>query len=246
MNPHRHTAEEFRKPPRLHCRTNGRTRLIHSWLRRNNMIAARARERVDARRRRELIDERNRRRHPQTKHRVRHHPDARQARHQRRGQHQDRLANPKLLRIRRQRTDLHKPLQPAGKPPRDPPSPQLSHDASIRAPLASRHPRASALATSICRYRRQLQGKAAGIGMSIPALKTDIERLATSSPVGLAPGSPRVDARDAKSGASRTGRASWSAFPSRIRSRSETGSLAQDGVRATSPCSGHELTAAAP
>ncbi len=89
-------------------------------------VPARARERVNARRRRQLIDERNRGRHPQAKHRIRHHPHARQARHQRRGQHQDRLANPKLLRIRRQCADPHEPLQPAGKPPRDPPSPQLS------------------------------------------------------------------------------------------------------------------------
>ena len=37
VNPHRHTAEELRKPPRLHCRTNGRTKLIHSWLCRKNM-----------------------------------------------------------------------------------------------------------------------------------------------------------------------------------------------------------------
>jgi hypothetical protein len=34
-----------------------------------------------------------------------------------------RLANPKLLRIRRQRTDLHKPFQPAWKRPRHPGSP---------------------------------------------------------------------------------------------------------------------------
>ena len=34
---------------------------------------------------------------------------------------------------------------------------------------------------------------------------------------------------------------SWSVFPSRIRARSETWSLAQDGVSATSPCSGQRI-----
>ena len=33
----------------------------------------------------------------------------------------------------------------------------------------------------------------------------------------------------------------WSVFPSRIRSRSETRSFAQDGVSATSPCSGQRI-----
>jgi hypothetical protein len=32
---HRHTAEDVSKPPRLHCKTNGSNRLMHSWLRRN-------------------------------------------------------------------------------------------------------------------------------------------------------------------------------------------------------------------
>src|SRR5437763_15720937 len=33
---HSDTAEEVAKPPRLHCSAKGSSRLIHSWLRRNN------------------------------------------------------------------------------------------------------------------------------------------------------------------------------------------------------------------
>ena len=36
VNAHRQTADEFRKPPRLHCKANGNTRDIPSWLARNS------------------------------------------------------------------------------------------------------------------------------------------------------------------------------------------------------------------
>ena len=36
VKPHRHTADAARKPPRLHCKTKGSIRLIHSWLLRNS------------------------------------------------------------------------------------------------------------------------------------------------------------------------------------------------------------------
>jgi hypothetical protein len=33
---HRLTADELPNPPRLHCKTIGNTRVMHSWLRRNS------------------------------------------------------------------------------------------------------------------------------------------------------------------------------------------------------------------
>ena len=62
----------------------------------------------------------------------------------------DRLANPKLLRIRRQRTDLHKPFQPAWKRPRHPTEPvalsRREHRTTARTATPSR---ASALANGV-------------------------------------------------------------------------------------------------
>ncbi|MGZ6692929.1 MAG: hypothetical protein ACXVHQ_36670 [Solirubrobacteraceae bacterium] len=52
--------------------------------------------------------------------------------------------------------------------------------------------------------------------------------------------SSRVDGRDASWG-ERTCRRAGLCFPSRIRARSDTWSLAQDGVNATSPCSGQRI-----
>lgn len=34
VSPQRPTLDEFSNPPRLHCRTKGSSKLIHSWLRR--------------------------------------------------------------------------------------------------------------------------------------------------------------------------------------------------------------------